>query len=634
MNGLLKYSASQIKDFLEVKVFFLFSVLFCFNFILISQFIKWTKTEVYPVHSSKYLFSAFDYEFLFALKPIFYSLLKVFFVFSELLPIEPMNLSRFVFALNGLSLLYFLYLYLEKKTNRYNAVLALLILTSSYIFLNRGFRVRSDMLASSFSLFILWVNLNGKNNKKQAFLLFLFLSLLFITPKAIYWLLLNLLLLEKHTRQTLLKKPSLKTLLILSCFSIGTSFLLKDPFFIKSIYESGQFYLLSFKIFYLPILEKSFAEAWSYFLVRHFIDKNYILLFLIGLKFLSTVYQCINSKSITRQNLYFLVLFSITSLHPDPKLVFFSALSPFFIIAFFTDSVWLKIVNKSYSETFKTLLLGCFFLYTFSYIGFFSYTKITKINNLTQKKIIKQLNYFYKNTPSKWNILDPSCLIYSRKTTCKYLLFQVNFNQMEYIKENSFDIILSSKALSISNLLIDQESNIQYVSVKNHILYKAFVIDTKWNKNLKQDNKTQINQIIQSKQDTHLDRNKKRNQNAVTNQKSKESKQLFFLNGNKVFNELVKTIGRDSLEGTYFYTYIDSWNRSIIEKSTPEKSASKKSEPEKTALLPFKIYSEKEWRESFIPVKDQRIAVFYLSFPLDLNEKESLRFLLKYDVWR
>ena len=107
------------------------------------------------------------------------------------------------------------------------------------------------------------------------------------------------------------------------------------------------------------------------------------------------------------------------------------------------------------------------------------------------------------------------------------------------------------------------------------------------------------------------------------NKEVKETHEFLFLNGGKVFDELSKTVEKDSLQGTYFYTYIDDWNRSTTERLLSNNSV----------LLPFKNYSEKEWRDSFIPVKEKRIAVFYFPFPLDLSEEKSLRVLLKYDRW-
>lgn len=603
MSWFFKLSPIQIKDFLETKIFHLFLGFFCIAFLLNSQFAKWTETELYPVHHSKYLFSAFSSEFLFSLKPLFYSLLKIFFLFSEWLSVQPMNLSRCFFALNGLALLGFVYLYLKKKTNRSNAVLAALVLAGSYTFLDRGFRVRSDLLLSSLSFFILWMNLNWKNDKKQAVLLFLFCALFFITPKAFYWIFLNILLLENRSRKALFKKPSLKLTAALICFVTGISFLFKDPFFIKSLSESGKFYLLSAKLFYTPIFEKGWIELLPNLSVINFIDKNYFFIFLTALKVFSAGWQLIDSKKISRQIFYFLALLGIALLHPEPKLVFFSALSPFFIIAFFTDAVWLKLINKLYSKIFKAFLLGGFFLYTFSYTAYFSYNTFTKRNNLIQKKMIGKLNHFYKNTPAEWSILDPACLIYSRKTTCKYLLYQEGFDSAKYIKEEDFDIILSSHFLSLFYLLTENKSSLQYVSVKSHLLYKAFIIKEKDYQNLKQDELGDFNKKGDGK--------------------TKLNKGFIFLDGDKIFNDLAKTVGRKRLQGAYFYTYIDSLNRSLTEELSSKKPS----------LLPFKIYSEKELRKSLIPVKDLRIAVFYLPFPLDLNEETSLRVLLKYDRW-
>ena len=682
MSSFLKYSITEIKDFLETKVFFAFAIFFSVNFILISQFAKWTETELYPVHHSKYLFSAFSHEFLFSLKPLFYSLLKISFLFSKWLPVEPMELSRFFFSLNGLVLLSFLYLYLKEKTDRYNAILAVLVLISSYIFLNRGFRVRSDLLSSSLSFFILWMSLNWKDEKKQPVFLFLFLCLLFITPKAIYWILLNFLLLEKKSRLALFKKLSLKLILILVGFFIGVSILFKDPLFIKSFYETGKFYILSAKISYSPLLEKGLIESFPSMLLSTFIDKNYFFLFLIALKVFFMFHYWIDSKKLDQGNLFFLVLFAITFLHPDPKLVFFSALSPFFIVAFFTDSIWLKLINPFYSLKFKVILLGGFFLYGFSYIGYFSYKTITQKNNLTQKKIIEHLNDFYKDTPPEWNILDPSCMIHSRKTTCKYLLYQEGFDQTKYIKKIDFDMILSSQSLALFDLLTDHESKIQYVSVKNHILYKAFVIDKESYEDLKQEETEDFNEKINFNQttnfkkseDTNLDqitklsenmrltqnisfnqninsdtkKEKNRNLNSNINshskinlvenskinqnldptknldQKTVTEEEIIFLSGDKIMDELFKMIEKDSLKGTYFYTYIDSLNRTNLTKTLSSK---------KSALLPLKNYSEKEWRKSLIPITEERIAVFYFAFPMDLNEEISLRILLRYEKW-
>ena len=603
-----KPSLSQMKALLETKLFYVFCLFYSFCFFLISQLTRITETELYPVHSSKYLFTTFHYEFLFALKPLFYTLLKILFSLTELLPIEPISLARFFFAINGLVLSFLLYLYLEKKTNRYNAVLALLILACTSIFLNRAFRVRSDMLLSSVSFFILWMNLYSTSPKKQTALSCLLLLLFFISPKAIYWLLLNLLLLEKNS----LKKPSLKLFLSLCSIIIGLSFLFKDPLFITSVHESLKFYYLSLKIYYPPFIKWGLIEASSLFFIKPFIDRNYLFFFFVFVKLCSVIYQSFSQKKVT--DWFFLVLMGITFLHPEAKLVFFASLTPFFIVSFFTDPLWLKTVNKLYSKKFQVNLLLCFFIYAFSWISYFTYNKLFHKNNLHQKRVIKTLNEFYKDTPSNLNILDPSCLIHSRKTTCKYLLYQENFDSTAYIKEKDFDIILSSGQLDLLTLLTESFSSIQYVSVKNHILSKAFVIDTKDFPSLMPDKN-----LDKKDKDKHLSGDKIFNR--LTHALQQESLQLCF--EYLANDKLTPDTQHKSTQGSYFYTYIHNLNLSLSIELSPEDSV----------LLPFKNYTEEEWRKSFIPIKEKRIAVFYLPFPLALEEKKALNVLLKYDFY-
>ena len=601
---------SQIKDFLETKVFFVFTLFFCLAFLTLSYFTAWAETELYSVHMSKYLFTPFQHEFLFSLKPLFYLLLKISFLLSDIFNLTPMAFSRFLFALNGLVLLMFMYLYIKKKTNKYNAILAVLLIASSYIFLDRGFRVRSDHLCSSLSFFILWLNGHWQSDKKQYVFSALLLSLLFISLKGVYWIVLSLLLLGHDSKKLFSwTSQTTKTVLAFALIWITISFFLKDPFFIQSFSESIKYYIITLKLSYGFILNEETIKNFYQPFQSIFIKKNHFLILLASSKILFALYYFIKFKKIRIQDSYFVTLIFIALFHPEAKLSFFCALAPFFIIAFFTDSVWLDILYKSYSLIFKTILLAFLFLYSFSYITYFNYKIIAKKNNQIQKKIINHLNSFYKNTASDLKILDPACLIYSRKTSCKYLLYQDNFDQIDFVKKNNFDIILTSTAFDITSLLTQQTSNLQYVSIRNHILYKALIIDLKKDKYLHHnlENSTHENSQIKS-----------------SNR---------FLNGQKILKKLSQTVNAKSLRGVYFYTYIDKWNRSIkIERLKNET----KLEHEKSTLpilSPFKFYSKEIWMESLIPVEYERLAIFYIPFPLDLKEQRSLRILLRYDFW-
>ncbi|MCZ0931623.1 MAG: glycosyltransferase family 39 protein, partial [Oligoflexia bacterium] len=185
------FSSHNTSHFLETKVFLFFIIFFCFAFQALSFFTLWTETELYPVHSSQYLFSQYANEFLFALKPLFYSILKLSFALSRLFDWLAMTGARFLFALNGLAILALFYFYVKNKTSRYNAILAVLFLASLNIFLDRAFRVRSDLLSTCFSLICLLVNLNIKEQKddwKFYIIAFLLTAILLISPKGIYWL--------------------------------------------------------------------------------------------------------------------------------------------------------------------------------------------------------------------------------------------------------------------------------------------------------------------------------------------------------------------------------------------------------------------------------------------------------------
>ncbi|MBC6415191.1 MAG: hypothetical protein GDA46_02210 [Bdellovibrionales bacterium] len=589
-------SSLKIKTFLETKIFFVFTLFFFLIFPVISYFTKWTKTEVFPTHSSKYLFSLFEHEFLFSLKPIFYVLLKISFLLSEILPVTPMTLARFLFALNGLILVSFMYLYLQKKTNKYNAILAVLLITSSYIFLDRGFRIRSDLLCTSVSLFIIYF-IHTQNKKSALVILMALSSLFFITPKGIYWIVLSLLLLQSDLQKL---KLSLGTnqikflVLFLILFWTAISYMLSDPFFIKSITESIKYYVINLKMSY-PFIWNEHKNMSLPIFTSLFIKKNHFIILLIFCKFLFTFYHFVKFKKLKKQDFFFIILLFITFFHPGGKLFFFASLEPFFIIAFFTDPLWLHAVNKRYSKVFKNLLLIFFLGHAFFYITHFTYRIVKKDNNKIQKNILSHLNNFYEKTNPSLNILDPSCLIYSRKTQCKYLLYQ-KFNQKKFLANNSFDIILSSMSLKILTILLTKRNSFEYVNIKNHIFYKGLIIDLKKEKDL-----YKVSSKTTSKSD--------------------------FLSGHKVLKELFKKTNQDLLEGFYFYIYVDKWNHFL---ETQRENFKKSEFP---LLLDFKSYSEKEWKQALIPVQHERLAVFYAPFPFDLKEKKSLRVLLKYDMW-
>ena len=605
-NTFKPYNTSH---FLETKVFLFFIIFFCFAFQALSCFTLWTETELYPVHSSQYLFSQYANEFLFALKPFFYSILKLSFSISSLFDLLPMTGARFLFAFNGLAILALMYFYIKNKTNRYNAILAVLFLASMNIFLDRAFRVRSDLLSTSFSLICLLVNLNKKEQKeswKFYIIIPLLVSIFLISPKGIYWVVFTSILLGHDLKKQPNPWSLAKITATMFVFFYLLSLIFRDPFFITSLYQSAKFYLLNLSQTYHFILQNSWlTNLYELSHIGIFINKNLFLVSILCLKTFFILYSLILSKNRERDlsDLYFLVLIVILLFHPQQRLFFLSALSPFLCIAFFTDSEWKQLTTKTYSKYFKVFLMTGWFVYAFFYISYFNYRIYTKKNNTQQKTVIKELNTFYKNTDSSIHIFDPNCAIYTRKTICKYILydqkFQDNFNS--YIQNNSFDIILSSSLTPVIKLLTYSKSHFEYVNVKKHIYYKAFIIDMndksnfdfikkdKQKNTLKSINKhNQIldkNKVSKKKKQTHkLYSQQSFKQTSIKNQKRIISKKHSFptqafskkpieslshkqkvLSGKKILESLESSdqINISKQHRKYFYLYIDRLNRPL-----------------------------------------------------------------------
>ena len=168
--------------FLEAKGLLLVSILTIAAFGALSLLTHWTFSEVYSVHTARYLFSGeYSRDFLFSLKPLFNLFLFVSFKISEWLSVYPMTLARFLFFLNGIGIVFLTWLIVRKQSNVFSAALAVLILVSSPIFLERGFRVRSDLLVTTLSLAVVALSsFFQKQNPNGLTLFFLFYLLWFL----------------------------------------------------------------------------------------------------------------------------------------------------------------------------------------------------------------------------------------------------------------------------------------------------------------------------------------------------------------------------------------------------------------------------------------------------------------------
>ena len=241
--------------------------------------------------------------------------------------------ARLLFALNGLIILSLLFLILKKRTNKYNALLAVLLLAGSNIFLDRGFRVRSDLLLSSLSLFTLYLSLNVKDSKDLKNFLFpllIFLSLLLlISPKGVYWLLFSIPLilhsLKVHSipLNTIFKSRAF----FITSFTLMTSILLlslalKDPFYLKAMGEALKFYSSDLKY---SFMQHNYLNSLIYFShLPVFISKNPLLVLIISLKILFIFCTLwVRKTKPDLADLSFLLLLAVLFFSSSAKIVFY-----------------------------------------------------------------------------------------------------------------------------------------------------------------------------------------------------------------------------------------------------------------------------------------------------------------------
>ncbi len=592
---------SRFKNFLEGRGFFLFAGFFALSFFGLSYFSLWTETEIYPAHSSQYLWTKNSSEFLFALKPLFYFVLHLSSVISDLISQPPMVSARGLFAINGIAILSLMFFYIKKKTNSYNAILAVLFLVSTNIFLDRGFRVRSDLLVSSFSLLSLYLAMHAKKESKIYKAVFILLSTLLISPKAIYWLLFGFCFMLNDLKGRVFERYFFAKVGVgfFLLFSV-VSFIFEDPFFIESVKQSGWFYFSSLQKTWGMIIEQGWIP--QLYQLSHlvlFVERNLLAVLLIIAKLVFTVHsvQIVKQRNLDMSDLGFAILLAIILIHPQQKLFFLCSLMPFLCIAFFTDWTWRKWFLKKFSPQFKFLLLVGAYLYSFSYIAHFSKKIYYEKNNLRQKELVGKLNHFYKNTDPAVDIFDPNCLVYKRKTNCKYIFDDpVAIKKSEsQIQARIFDLILPNGALNLFKIIHQSpKSAFQYVNIKNYIYYKGFILHLTDSKSIKK----------------YIGKNRSR-------QKT--------LSGKKLVMALPLYLKTKADKNTKKYSYL------FLESLKPKRRTS--SCPHfKKELYPGCLYSKSEFESGLIPYSGEKIlALFYLPLPPDLPKELSLQSAFQYD---
>lgn len=613
-----------IKGFLELvlpgfRAPILVLALFATPFCLLSLLTHWTVSELYPSSTARYLFSDRSGDFLFSLKPFFNLLLFLSFQVSDWFSLFPLTAARFLFFLNGLLIAFLTWLILRKKADSFSAILALLLLISSPIFLERGFRVRSDLLSTTLSLlalavalffqktaftndgFHLWIapfkNFSSRFLKSISIPFLVLSGVFFVTPKGLYWFVITGLLLCDKWRPPLDWKNKIlpTTSLVLTVF-LAAGFVFGDPLFLMAIQKSAFFYWKSFQEAWLVsdsvlrIPESPFSHIFI------FISKNPHLFFIALLKgaFIFRRIFILKQRSRNFSDISFVFLFLIFLFHPFQKPFFISALQPFFLLAFFSDPLWQKTLKRLASTDFRGFLIGLLMIFSFLMVGLHLSLTLKMNNNSLQKTALKNLNDFSLNLPHI-RIYDPLGLLF--KGSAEHWYHKSYEADTVLVKQkiisHNIDVIYSAPWQDTIDFKYWQKGHLGWLDIGQHIYYRS------WQKKL--------------------------------------TANLRKMTGKTLLKQFQKDLGLESQsteQKTYWYVFLDSQKNPL---PAHKECLLEKGKSAKKALSPWCPYTEAGFRSRRIrhtpPQNAKEIAIMYLPRPKNFPKEAFLNSLFRYDIF-
>ena len=465
----------------------IFFVLFFAGFLWMSCSTHWTLSEVYPSLTARHLLSPERIYYLFSLKPLYNFLLFISFHISSILNMYPVFLNRIFFAFNGAALAFCLYGIIKKKTDSFNALTAVLILISSHIFLTRGFRIRSDLLISTLGLLSVWLSLKHAEKKpigvfRENRVFALLLCMLLVSPKGVYWLgFAGFLVKESFDRM----KKQIFCLKKTGLFFAGTillSFIFQDPFFIKALKNSVLFFMSNLKDAALSVKTGGPFAIWgneiSFF--SDFMRKNpqIILMALLKAGFVFCQTAIFKERKWNVSDTSFAILLSVSFFHPQQKPFFLCALTPWFLLHFFTDPFYIKYRDRLYSPLFKKGFLLFLFFYAAGALFFRSGRALKIYNNFEQRTAIRQVEGFFKTLPSLRIYNSSAFLIHPHSLNWflgPYESHKVPLKQL--VENHKIDVIFHTTDITLKRLLSQSPAGeTGWTEVQSHIYYRSLQI--------------------------------------------------------------------------------------------------------------------------------------------------------------
>jgi hypothetical protein len=392
------------------------------NFVVLALLCFWADSEAWPVkvaslsgHDRSY----YDY----SIKPLYMILLSPIVSVSKLLQLYHMYVARFLFALNGLLIVYLGKRLVSKLTRSETLATSFVVfmLTSS-LYLERGFRVRSDHLGTVFVLISLLAVLSHRLRRRNKLIALFVLSLLAAatTPKS----LLVLACFAPFFWRALVSNPSQKLafdwllpawllLFVVVTFAV---FMGQDTFQHLWSYGTG---LLSSSPGDLPPLS---LARFQY--VFAFPQKNPVLAVLFVLNTIAIFYVGFPSERpplLRAIDFSFLGLLLLILVFPNRLPFFLASLLPLLLVGSLS---WgresLQTVRDYCSQRFGKILLATVFAVQLGFAAWTSFKIYSQHNNLQQMRFVTEYSSYLSVAKNK-KAYDPSGLLPNENLSHLYL---------------------------------------------------------------------------------------------------------------------------------------------------------------------------------------------------------------------
>ncbi len=427
------------------------SVLFLsLTLVAVSWVCFFADSEMWPSIVSRDFFVQKE-SFSVGMKLVFHLLLYLNSVFASFFDFHPIYSARVLFALLALASMSLVAKIVFNQTKSIHlALLAVLFLGSSGIFIDRAYRVRSDHLASFFCLLALFYFLYRPQLPRRGVLVVgvLFLLAFFSTPKATllilslspFWLPAFKSFFQNRDQMRIPKKVLIPLVLALICiagfFGVFVDLFRASLFFANSFGE-----------------KETLIPYWSSVRFVHVIgffrkDPHFIL----GI--LATVVSGIFlSRSLggvyKKLSLMSLLLVIVLAIYPDRMPFLIASFLPFWTVAIFGNPVLVRGVQGLQSWRLGPFLLGLVSVLLVGKSVNRAHFIWNQHNNFEQKKAIESLNLFFKQSPGL-KIYDPVGILYGLATYTWYLgpgQGAANRWALEQVKIHKVDVILRTQRL-------------------------------------------------------------------------------------------------------------------------------------------------------------------------------------------